>query len=361
MEFSTYQDMDQGQFFDLNQDLQTDGRLNDLVTKCMKLGEVLIAAINSHGQLDSELQQLRNCASPTSQNQWVNPSDNAKFALQYDALPYDNQVQALVMNLKQQHGNLMTLFQGILTDLQNLQSKILEVDLATWGQDQHLMLNQTVELADLELDRIQKAGETLAEIGLSVIVMLQKFRHLVGTLVGLEPEYASNTVAVNRLVQGATQTLNNLVGKSFVIDRQPHRVLQTITKFSVRGRFLVGSKLGFNFNPPVVQAYVVSEEQIQGIANIKKPAAIQGDHNLGGLGYLCNNQSIAEYDPKLDQVLCRFEQMSLVNLKRPPKSHGVSVTEEKFYLLFTSEVRVHDLCEPVHIQALSVPFVAVVH
>ncbi|XP_016315951.1 signal transducer and activator of transcription 5B-like [Sinocyclocheilus anshuiensis] len=91
------------------------------------------------------------------------------------------------------------------------------------------------------------------------------------------------------------------------------------------------------------------------------------DDNLGPLqtcenvGELINSTAILEHNTASKSTCATFRNMSIRKIKRADRKGSESVTEEKFALLFTTEITITGCESPYSIQAISLPVVVIVH
>ncbi|XP_078057301.1 signal transducer and activator of transcription 5B-like isoform X2 [Mustelus asterias] len=148
--------------------------------------------------------------------------------------------------------------------------------------------------------------------------------------------------------------LNNLVRSAFLVEKQPPQVLKTQSKFSSTVRFLLGVKLNAPTKPPVVKAIIITEQQ----ARVMRQ---HGNIHSENTGEIMNNTSLLEFSNATKTTSASFRNMSLKKIKRSDRRGTESVTEEKFAVLFSSELSITGSEMKCHVQAISLPIVVIVH
>ncbi|XP_078390868.1 signal transducer and activator of transcription 5B-like isoform X1 [Cetorhinus maximus] len=148
--------------------------------------------------------------------------------------------------------------------------------------------------------------------------------------------------------------LNNLVRSAFLVEKQPPQVLKTQSKFSSTVRFLLGVKLNAPTKPPIVKAIIITEQQ----ARVMRQ---HGNIHSENTGEIMNNTSLLEFSNATKTTSASFRNMSLKKIKRSDRRGTESVTEEKFAVLFSSELSITGSEMKYHVQATSLPIVVIVH
>uniref|UniRef100_UPI00398F1A89 signal transducer and activator of transcription 5B-like isoform X2 n=1 Tax=Pristiophorus japonicus TaxID=55135 RepID=UPI00398F1A89 len=158
---------------------------------------------------------------------------------------------------------------------------------------------------------------------------------------------------ISAVPEKLSSLLNNLVRSAFLVEKQPPQVLKTQSKFSSTVRFLLGVKLN-SPKPPVVKAIIITEQQ----ARVMKQ---HGNIHSENTGEIMNNTSLLEFSNATKTTSASFRNMSLKKIKRSDRRGTESVTEEKFAVLFSSELGITGSEMKYHVQALSLPIVVIVH
>ncbi|XP_059812313.1 signal transducer and activator of transcription 5B-like isoform X1 [Hypanus sabinus] len=148
--------------------------------------------------------------------------------------------------------------------------------------------------------------------------------------------------------------LNNLVRSAFLVEKQPPQVLKTQSKFSSTVRFLLGVRLNAQAKPPLVKAIIITEQQAR---VMRQHGNIQSENT----GEIMNSTSLLEFSNATKTTSASFRNMSLKKIKRSDRRGTESVTEEKFAVLFSSELCIAGSEVKYHVQALSLPIVVIVH
>ncbi|XP_040927507.1 signal transducer and activator of transcription 6 isoform X3 [Betta splendens] len=148
------------------------------------------------------------------------------------------------------------------------------------------------------------------------------------------------------------QLLHILVQSSLVVDKQPPQVIKTQSKFSSTVRYLLGQKV-VPGKPVVLKAQIINELQARNLDSV--PGCSDN------VGELINNNAILEHNSATKSTLATFRNMSIRRIKRADRKGSESVTEEKFAILFTTEINITGCSSPYKIQMISLPVVVIVH
>ncbi|XP_049920510.1 signal transducer and activator of transcription 6 isoform X1 [Epinephelus moara] len=146
------------------------------------------------------------------------------------------------------------------------------------------------------------------------------------------------------------QLLQVLIQSSLVVDKQPPQVIKTQSKFSTTVRYLLGEKVAPG-KPVVLKAQIINELQARNLGSVP------GDN----VGELINNTAILEHNTASKSTCATFRNMSIKKIKRADRKGSESVTEEKFALLFSTEITITGCDTPYRIQMISLPVVVIVH
>ncbi|XP_034445683.1 signal transducer and activator of transcription 6 [Hippoglossus hippoglossus] len=141
-----------------------------------------------------------------------------------------------------------------------------------------------------------------------------------------------------------------LIQSSLVVDKQPPQVIKTQSKFSTTVRYLLGEKVAPG-KPVVMKAQIINELQARNLGSVP------GDN----VGELINNTAILEHNTASKSTCATFRNMSIKKIKRADRKGSESVTEEKFALLFSTEITITGCDTPYRIQMISLPVVVIVH
>ncbi|XP_078287611.1 signal transducer and activator of transcription 5B-like isoform X2 [Rhinoraja longicauda] len=194
------------------------------------------------------------------------------------------------------------------------------------------------------LGSLQEWCDTLAEMNCQI----QKELGLIST---------QEDVAIDQISgvpEKLSSLLSNLVRSAFLVEKQPPQVLKTQSKFSSTVRFLLGMKLNTQTKPPIVKAIIITEQQAR---VMRQHGNIQSENT----GEIINSTSLLEFSNATKTTSASFRNMSLKKIKRSDRRGTESVTEEKFAVLFTSEICIAGSEMKFHVQALSLPIVVIVH
>uniref|UniRef100_A0A665VTD7 Signal transducer and activator of transcription n=1 Tax=Echeneis naucrates TaxID=173247 RepID=A0A665VTD7_ECHNA len=144
--------------------------------------------------------------------------------------------------------------------------------------------------------------------------------------------------------------LQVLIQNSLVVDKQPPQVIKTQSKFSTTVRYLLGEKVAPG-KPVLLKAQIINELQARNLSTVP------GDN----VGELINNTAILEHNSASKSTCANFRNMSIKKIKRADRKGSESVTEEKFALLFSTEITITGCDTPYRIQTISLPVVVIVH
>ncbi|KAG9340274.1 hypothetical protein JZ751_021721 [Albula glossodonta] len=136
--------------------------------------------------------------------------------------------------------------------------------------------------------------------------------------------------------------LQTLVQSSLMVDKQPPQVIKTQSKFSTTVRYLLGEKVTPG-KPVLLKAQIITEVQARNLGQL-------GSIPTENVGELINNTAILEHNSSTKSTCATFRNMG-----------SESVTEEKFALLFSSEISITGCDTPYCIQMISLPIVVIVH
>ncbi|XP_028264893.1 signal transducer and activator of transcription 6 isoform X2 [Parambassis ranga] len=155
---------------------------------------------------------------------------------------------------------------------------------------------------------------------------------------------------ISDLLERLGKLLQVLIESSLVVDKQPPQVIKTQSKFSTTVRYLLGEKVAPG-KPVVLKAQIINELQARNLGGVP------GDN----VGELINNSAILEHNTATKSTCATFRNMSIKRIKRADRKGSESVTEEKFAILFSSEITITGCDTPYRIQMISQPVVVIVH
>uniref|UniRef100_A0A669BTK7 Signal transducer and activator of transcription n=1 Tax=Oreochromis niloticus TaxID=8128 RepID=A0A669BTK7_ORENI len=173
---------------------------------------------------------------------------------------------------------------------------------------------------------------------------------LLGMNGNLRQELMLTGELTSELQEGLSKLVQVLIESSLIVDKQPPQVIKTQSKFSTTVRYLLGEKVAPG-KPVLVKAQIINEMQARNLANV------HGDN----VGELINNSAVLEHNAATKSTCSNFRNMSIKKIKRADRKGSESVTEEKFALLFSSEINITGCETPYRIQVISQPVVVIVH
>lgn len=147
------------------------------------------------------------------------------------------------------------------------------------------------------------------------------------------------------------QLLQVLIQSSLIVDKQPPQVIKTQSKFSTTVRYLLGDKIAPG-KPVVLKAQIINELQARNLGIIP---------SSDNVAELINNTAILEHNTASKSTCANFRNMSIKKIKRADRKGSESVTEEKFAILFSTEITITGCDTPYRIQMISLPVVIIVH
>ncbi|XP_060794408.1 signal transducer and activator of transcription 6 isoform X2 [Neoarius graeffei] len=157
---------------------------------------------------------------------------------------------------------------------------------------------------------------------------------------------------IHKLEESLNRLLQTLIQNSLVVEKQPPQVIKTQSKFSSTVRYLLGEKVAPG-KPVLLKAQIITESQARNIGQGLIPNENVGD--------LINSTAILEHNTTSKSTCATFRNMSIRKIKRADRKGSESVTEEKFALLFTSEITITGCDSPYSVQVISLPVVVIVH
>lgn len=233
----------------------------------------------------------------------------------------EKQFRAKALNLRQMRSTWLINSNELIRLVVNTQQQVLDGELEKWKRAQQLAGNGAP--FENNLDKIQVWCETLAEVIWSHKQQIERAEPLFQN----DEPLKTNQIQSKRTL---TDSLDQLVRKTFIVEKQPPQVMKTNTRFQATVRLLVGGVLNVYMTPPTVKVSIVSEAQAN---NLEKLA-------LESSGEILNSNVIMEYHQATRQLTCPFRNMQLRKIKRAEKKATESVMDEKFALLFSTTFKV---------------------
>ncbi|KAM9342729.1 signal transducer and activator of transcription 6 isoform 2-T3 [Pholidichthys leucotaenia] len=157
-------------------------------------------------------------------------------------------------------------------------------------------------------------------------------------------------IGISDLQERLQHLLRALIESSLVFEKQPPQVIKTQSKFSATVRCLLGEKIAFG-KPVMLKAQIINEQQARNLYT----------SHSDNVGDLINNSAILEHNTATKSTCAFFRNMSIKKIKRADRKGSESVTEEKFALLFSTELTITGCDTPYKIQIISLPVVVTVH
>ncbi|XP_061842857.1 signal transducer and activator of transcription 6 isoform X2 [Nerophis lumbriciformis] len=248
------------------------------------------------------------------------------------------------------------------SEINKLQKHIqqLEYNVTAMATKRFQLLNESVDCLDqcqaqllsrLKTWRWEQYKATIGHPFADDLNILQmRCEQLLGVNGNLRQELMIIGDPIPELQERLRQLLQVLVQSSFVVDKQPPHVIKTQSKFSTTVRYLLGEKVASG-KPVVLRAQIINEMQARSL-NITLS---------DNVGEVINNTAILEHNTATKSTCATFRNMSIKKIKRADRKGSESVTEEKFALLFSTEITITGCDTPYKIQMISLPIVVIVH
>uniref|UniRef100_A0A1A7XKQ9 Signal transducer and activator of transcription n=1 Tax=Iconisemion striatum TaxID=60296 RepID=A0A1A7XKQ9_9TELE len=254
-----------------------------------------------------------------------------------NGVEHSQEVKKLIINIKKlEHGilegaqNAFRLLSDCMDSLEHSQAQFIS-RVKTWMWDQHKAA--IGHPFDDNLNPLQTWCE-----------------HLLGLNWDLSQELMLMNERLPELQERLANLLQVLVKSSFVVEKQPPQVIKTQSKFSTTVRCLLGDKLAPG-KPTMVKAQIVNEQQARNVGGV----------STENVGEVINNAAILEHNTTTKCSCATFRNMSIKKIKRADRKGSESVTEEKFALLFSTEISITGCDTSFKIQRISQPVVIIVH
>ncbi|TNN82845.1 Signal transducer and activator of transcription 6 [Liparis tanakae] len=285
--------------------------VDHLVLKVLDVQDIRQKMHQLQEELNWERQNYEAVQGPTQQN-GLNPTQSEILKLQ-------NHLQQLEYNVKAMATKRFKLLKECVDCLDQCQTQLIS-SLKAWRWDQH---KATIgQPFDDNLSLLQTRCEQL-------LVVNGKLREEL-MLIG-EP--------IPELQERLKKLLQVLIQSSLVVDKHPPQVIKTQSKFSTTVRYLLGEKVAPG-KPVVLKAQIINELQARNLGS--EP----GDN----VGELINNSAVLEHNTSSKSTYATFRNMSIKKIKRADRKGSESVTEEKFALLFSTEITITGCDTPYRIQ-----------
>ncbi|XP_018616052.1 signal transducer and activator of transcription 6 isoform X2 [Scleropages formosus] len=259
------------------------------------------------------------------------PSNGLDPNLSEQVVKLQSHIQQLEFNGKAIAKTRVQLLQDAVCCLEQCQSRLVQ-RIQAWRREQHLA---TIGAPfDDNLGPLQTWCEQLFGVNLK-----------------LKQEVLIEPIA--ELQEKLGLLLQTLVQSSLTVDKQPPQVIKTQSKFSTTVRYLLGEKVAPG-KPVLLKAQIVTEAQARNLGQL-------GTIPSENVGELINNTAILEHNASTKSTCATFRNMSIKKIKRADRKGSESVTEEKFALLFSTEINITGCDTPFRIQMISLPVVVIVH
>ncbi|XP_060914448.1 signal transducer and activator of transcription 6 isoform X2 [Labrus mixtus] len=296
--------------------------VDHLVLKVLEVQDIRQQIHQQQEDLNWERQNFEGLQGPIQQN-GLDPANSEIQKLQ-------TRIQQLEYNVKAMATKRFQLLKECVHCLDQCQSRFIS-RLKAWRWEQH---KATIgHPFDDNLNPLQTWCEQL----LGVNGKLRQELMLIGEQI---PE----------LQESLAKLVQILIQSSLVVDRQPPQVIKTQSKFSTTVRYLLGEKVAPG-KPVVLKAQIINELQARNLTSIPSD----------NVGELINNSAVLEHNTASKSTCATFRNMSIKKIKRADRKGSESVTEEKFALLFSTEISITGCDTPYRIQMITLPVVVIVH
>ncbi|KAJ0169474.1 hypothetical protein K1T71_000778 [Dendrolimus kikuchii] len=268
----------------------------------------------------------------------------------------ESKLNILVAQISRSQMELVDHIKENITNLQQLQSQVLDDELIKWKREQQLSGNGFPMQSNL--NTIQEWCELLADLIWTTRQQVNNVTRINSkTIVELRQPHLGEML--DEMSKKVTGLLSTLVTSTFVIEKQPPQVMKTNTRFTATVRLLVGGQLNVYMTPPRVSVVIISEQQAQLLLKSDTQAG-KGKQPVE-CGDILNNTGAMEYQPTSRQLSVSFRNMQLRKIKRAEKKGTESVMDEKLTLLFQSQFNVGGGELVFQVWTLSLPVVVIVH
>ena len=243
--------------------------------------------------------------------------------------------------LQESHAELFVVFKTVIM-----------VDLPTWKHKQQVSCNGE-PLNESCIRSIQKRCECLANLISKILQDTIKFKeihHEIRKFKEICPQMNDYTNFIQTLQHKLPQLLIQVVNRSFIVDHQPPQVLRKDIKFEATVSILVGKAVNVPTFLPKVTAFIINERQArrihegQDIKTIKK------------CGVLKNNEATVEL-LQCGTLSAKFKNLAVQNVERQTRQTKKRITEEKFCLVFETQIKIGNFEVEKPLRVLSVPVI----
>lgn len=260
---------------------------------------------------------------------------------------------------------LIATLRKIVGQFEDIKTCVIDKELKNWQRNQALAGNGA-PFRD-NLDDIQHCIEVLIEISCRILVCINAMIVVTGKCNSSNLNMGNNN-EFNDMRALIEKSKQYIILSAFIVEKQPPQVMKTNTRFSATVRWLIGPQLGITMSNPMVECIILSESQAQRYCGARQV----GDPKPGSSGEILNSNCQMEYMQQTRHFSVNFRNMQLKKIKRTEKKGTESVMDEKFALLFYTNIDVnslHNSVNDVHngtnykitAWTLSLPVVVIVH
>ncbi|XP_068996980.1 signal transducer and activator of transcription 6 [Embiotoca jacksoni] len=296
--------------------------VDHLVLKVVEVQEIRKKMHQLQEELNWERQNYESLQGPFQQN----GLDSSKSEVQ----KLQNHIHQLEFNVNSMATKRFKLLKECVDCLDHCQTQLISW-LKTWRSEQHK-----------------------AAIGHAFDENLNPLQTRCEQLLGMNGNLRQELMLIGERVSDLEERLGNLlqvlIESSLVVDKQPPQVIKTQSKFSTTVRYLLGEKVAPG-KPVLLKAQIINELQARNLGSV----------SCDNVGELINNSAILEHNTTSKSTCATFRNMSIKKIKRADRKGSESVTEEKFALLFSTEITITGCDTPYKIQMISQPVVVIVH
>lgn len=245
-----------------------------------------------------------------------------------------------------QYQAVCDLLKDSLRKLRGLQIQILQKHLEQW---KHLQVEG--KYSEEKLHDILCELETFVGELASLLLQFKHFAQTVEQQAVMMPFYSTTYTDMENQF---SKLIDDLIRRTFVVERQPPQILKTGTKFETSVRSLAGTAFKLQYFPELkFRCDLIDEAQARVAKDLSEQVPVTS--------VLLKNKATMQMEDNIFRAA--FRSASCKTLKRPhapasgPKP---AVWEEKFCLIFQGDLRTDD-GKVMHIRVMSVPMVVVVH
>lgn len=248
---------------------------------------------------------------------------------------------------------LIKIYRLVLGKLQEI-SLILFNELDGWKQQQRSIIfknNKNIDSSE-RLIPIKNLSENIARHICSLWQQLRFINTLISNDTNEDATILQHFIDIKKQ---STILFKNLINETFIVKTQPKQVIKKETKFDATVSLLIGNVLNVPMNNLVVRVQIINEEQAKIWYNDRENFLFTSH-----CGEIVNQTSMMEFNLINDTLSANFINLRLKYIRRAEKKASIDkVMDEKFALLFTTEIQLEDI--KFVASTISVPVAVIVH